>query len=514
MYRLIFLNGKMKGRRVAVQQGSIVIGRDPSCHLALPDADAAPRHATIEERGGAYFLCGTDITNRIIVNGRPAAEAALKNGDKIEVGTTQLEFQIALDHGPVGTGRRPGGLQMLAVATVACILLAEGYFVLIAPLRQKQPVFDEAALAKARDAARARKSAGSGPVAVPPRGDPDTLEARKLIDVMAASSNDAPAVTFTSPVAAAVVSPPPMPEFPVTNVVFSPPPVLPPAVAAALTSEFPRIDLPAMPDLHADDLVLAESKRMLQAALARAATGDVARAEQMIDRIQLMSPDFVPAYVERARLLEKLGNYRDAFTQWQQVERLAKGTPQAADAKAAQMRMVKLEMEAKAGPPKPKTEAAGGGPVRIVSIERERFQTSSDYDEMRMIRVNVRAQNGATVNPADVRIAVTFYDRDTDSGKISVSRAVTPASELRLDGQWPAGESKSVTATYTVPKNFRAEELRVHGEPRIYEGYRIQVFHKGGLVDEDASPRELLALPAPKPPASAALPSADTPMSR
>jgi pSer/pThr/pTyr-binding forkhead associated (FHA) protein len=126
MYRLIFLNGKMKGRRVVVKEGSIVIGRDPSCHLHITDdAEVATRHVTIEERGGSHFLCGFHDGDRLLLNGQPVADAALKNGDTFEVGRTLIEFQVMIEQAPAGTGRRLSVLQVMALAAVVLITLAE-----------------------------------------------------------------------------------------------------------------------------------------------------------------------------------------------------------------------------------------------------------------------------------------------------------------------------------------------------------------------------------------------------
>lgn len=513
MYRLIFLNGAMKGRRVAVKEGSIVIGRDPSCHLAIADdPEVATRHVTIEERQGSHYLCGFRDSDRLLLNDQPVLDAALKNNDRIEIGRTQLEFQLVIDQDPAGARRRSSGFQALALACVGLIVLAELYFVVIAPLRQKTPVFDEEKLAKARAIARAEKAREKAP-APPPvvTNDAETAEARKLIEAMAAASNAAPSVTFTSPVPEVAVSPPDVPDKPPTNVAAAAPPVgLPDAIRAAMTADITRVTMPEQPDIAADDLLLGEARRMLQAALERAATGDYARAERMLDCVQVMAPDFVDAYAGRAGVLEQLGRYRDAFAQWQQVEKLARGTPRAAEAKTEQMRMVQREKEAQAAPPKPAADTPGSGRVRIVSVERERFQSSRDYDEMRVIRINLRARRGEPVTAEDVLVLVTFYDRNEDTGGIAPTRAVVPADVLRIEGRWPENTAKSVTATYTVPRDFRAEELRLHTERRTYNGYRIQVFHKGELADEDASPKDLLELPAPRLPP----PAADMPVSR
>ncbi|MBW7909205.1 MAG: hypothetical protein H3C50_09890, partial [Kiritimatiellae bacterium] len=51
MYRLSFLNGRLKGRRVTVQQGVLLIGRDSSCEVELSDdALVAHQHIQLETR--------------------------------------------------------------------------------------------------------------------------------------------------------------------------------------------------------------------------------------------------------------------------------------------------------------------------------------------------------------------------------------------------------------------------------------------------------------------------------
>jgi hypothetical protein len=524
MYRLIFLNGRMKGRRVAVQQGSIVIGRDPSCHLDLTDDESvAPRHATIEERGGNYFLCATDTTNKVLLNASPVSEAALRNGDKIEVGQTLLEFHIIYDQAPIGSNRRVSGLQVAAFAAVVAIVLAEVYFVVIAPMRQKEPKLDKAALFAARKKAEARKLETSAPpVVVQQPVDSEMAHARQLIDAVASASNAAPVAAYTSPVPTVAFAPPAVAP-------VAPTPVAP-TVIAARTNEVPRINAAAtsgtLPQIttpapalektveQPDDPVLIQVRQMLVSAMTLSSTGALTQADRMYDRVQFMAPDYIPAYIERARLYARRAMYREAAGQWKEVEKRAAGTPLAEEAKAEQKKMAQLELAAKSAPPaatKIRAETALSKRVGIVSIEREKFQASGEYDEMRVFHINLRGRDGEALDPADVRVFVAFYDRNADTGRPAPTRAVAPADLLRVDGRWAPGETKSVTATYILPKGFRAEELRLHRERREFDGYWIRVFHKDALVDEDINPDDLAALPPPAPPARAA---ADMPVGR
>ena len=493
MYRLIFLNGTMKGRRLAVREGTIFIGRDPACHVELPGDDSvAPRHASIEVRDGAFFLCSTDAANLLHVNGQPVSETSLKNGDKIDVGRTQLEFHIIFDQSPVGTKRSVSGLQVATVAVIVAIVCAELYFVVIAPMRQKQPKLDPATLAAIRKRAAAmNQDTNAAPAA--DTNSPDMAQALLLINKIAAASNADPREVFTSPVPAAVTSGmptnPPAPVAPPQFTVAAPTndvsknsalisTAAPPAAVSASTNDASKIIVsvataspPAVvpapvPAEPAEDPVVAAAKNMLQSASAYAATGDLAQADATLDRVQFMAPDYLPAYIERAKLLEKRGLYRDAAAQWKEVEKRAAGTPQAAVAKDEQQRLAKLEQEAKNAPRNMPPAASTNltRRVRILSIERERFQASRDYDEMRVLRINLLAREGDAIQPADIRVSAYFYDRNVNNDRIALTRALVPDNTLHIEGVWPDGETKSVTATYFVPRNFRNEELRVQGD--------------------------------------------------
>lgn len=515
MYRLIFLNGKMKGRRVAVQQGSVVIGRDATCHLDIPDdASVALRHATIEDRDGAYFLRNLDTVVPARLNGAPVSEAALKSGDKIEVGQTQLEFYAIEKQPDIGQKRRVSSLQMVTFAIVVVVVAAQLFYVVVSPLINRLEKLD------AKSLAEARKKIVKPPVAtnLPPpvattTNDPDMAKARALIDAMAAASNVPPMIEVSSspvPVAvsAEIVPPPLVPK--IIPVVPPPPPpekVSPvsPVSPAAVPNPFnvpPRVQ---------DETLIGQAKAMMEAAKAKIAADDLMQADQTYDRIQIMVPDFVPAYAARAKLYEKLEMFRESGAQWQEVAKRSTDAVQVMQAKTEVARLAKLEAAAKNAPPKPKIGPGANRRIRIVSVEREKFQATGEYEEMRVVHVNLRMRPGETISAMDVRVLVTFYDRDADTGKIVPSRAIVPGAALRIEGHWNPEDTKTITATYTLPKNFRRDEFRSTHRNLVYAGYRVQVFLLGEVVDEDASSNDLLELPAPKLPVIA---PADLPVGR
>jgi two-component system, cell cycle response regulator len=90
---LIVMSGQTVGERVSVQ-GNVLIGRDPSAQLVLPDQGASFRHAYIEDRGGSWVLIDLGSTNGTEVNGARTSEAPLAHGDKLRFGTTMVRFEV------------------------------------------------------------------------------------------------------------------------------------------------------------------------------------------------------------------------------------------------------------------------------------------------------------------------------------------------------------------------------------------------------------------------------------
>ena len=90
---LIVLSGERVGVRVSVQ-GNIVIGRDASVGLSLPDPGVSSQHAMVEDRGGSWTLVDLGSTNGVTVNGEKVTEVELKSGDKLRFGSTVVRFEV------------------------------------------------------------------------------------------------------------------------------------------------------------------------------------------------------------------------------------------------------------------------------------------------------------------------------------------------------------------------------------------------------------------------------------
>lgn len=69
------------------------IGRLPECEVVLSDPAVSRRHARIVRRDDAFVLTDLGSTNGTLVNGERVTERELRDGDRITVGATVLEFR-------------------------------------------------------------------------------------------------------------------------------------------------------------------------------------------------------------------------------------------------------------------------------------------------------------------------------------------------------------------------------------------------------------------------------------
>jgi Protein of unknown function (DUF3662)/FHA domain len=84
-----------EGKRVVVGEQGAVIGRSRECDVVLADPNISRRHAELRPSGGAWVIEDLGSTNGVRVNGRRIDHpAALNAGDRIELGTASLTFEL------------------------------------------------------------------------------------------------------------------------------------------------------------------------------------------------------------------------------------------------------------------------------------------------------------------------------------------------------------------------------------------------------------------------------------
>jgi len=126
MYRITFLSGKLKGRRLTVHHGTVRFGRAPDCSIRLSDPSVADRHAEIEERDGHIYARNLDPVHAASVRGERLgpAERELRPDEELLVGKVRLkvetvEFRRAPPH------RHLNSVQIIAYSALVMVVLLE-----------------------------------------------------------------------------------------------------------------------------------------------------------------------------------------------------------------------------------------------------------------------------------------------------------------------------------------------------------------------------------------------------
>jgi len=90
---LVVVSGDVEGKRYALEQEVTSIGRLPSSEVLLSDPGASRRHAEVRLHDGRYVIADLGSTNGTMVNEASVAERELRDGDRITIGRTVLEFR-------------------------------------------------------------------------------------------------------------------------------------------------------------------------------------------------------------------------------------------------------------------------------------------------------------------------------------------------------------------------------------------------------------------------------------
>lgn len=483
MYRLIFLSGPLKGKRLTIQQGPVIIGRDLDCHIAVADDEISHKHAVIELRDGGFFIRDLGSMNGILVNGRNCRESKLKHGDTFEIGRTKIHFQQMGQNDSLEK-RRVTHSQRLAFGAVIFIIFVQVAFVIGFSLWRRDVVENP------EEAAAVMTSQTS------------------IVDT-AASNTFAEAEAHLQSAKQAQPSEPILPPAPETNVtqdirerradgaeIRQQVGELAKPENPAVTSSVPAVAEPEPPKKV--DPLTAKAQQMLQTALLDLTRNNLVQADKQFERIQIMAPDFLPTYIERARLYEQRGDLAKAGEQWKEVLHRSSGTPLYEQAAAERIRISRLEIIRKtteAGTPavKKTTPERLARRLKIVSVEPQRFPENDQFEEMRLLRITLKPKVGEhDLDRSEILVNTLFFDEDASSQDVNPTRAVVPKDALRLDRDWTPEEQQTVTAAYIVPKNFRKTEEEQYGQRCKYYGYLVQVYYREQLQDEDARPKSLL----------------------
>ncbi|MDQ3752191.1 MAG: DUF3662 and FHA domain-containing protein [Actinomycetota bacterium] len=93
------------GETIAITRSPVVIGRLSSVDIVLADANVSRRHAELRRDLSGWKLKDLGSTNGTFVNDKPVTEGALKDGDRLMFGNSELVFNTAPPGNAPATGR-------------------------------------------------------------------------------------------------------------------------------------------------------------------------------------------------------------------------------------------------------------------------------------------------------------------------------------------------------------------------------------------------------------------------
>src|SRR2546428_377206 len=81
-------------RRLLVPPAGGTVGRSRDCDIVLDDSGVSRRHAEIRPGAQGWTITDLDSTNGVLLNGSSVRAAELHPGDRIELGSTEIVFEV------------------------------------------------------------------------------------------------------------------------------------------------------------------------------------------------------------------------------------------------------------------------------------------------------------------------------------------------------------------------------------------------------------------------------------
>jgi hypothetical protein len=92
---MFVLPGSNPPKEWRLESDEVTIGRLHSCEIAVDDPNVSRRHALVTKRSDGWWIVDLGSTNGTLVNEALVKERRLGPGDRIRLGTTELEYRAA-----------------------------------------------------------------------------------------------------------------------------------------------------------------------------------------------------------------------------------------------------------------------------------------------------------------------------------------------------------------------------------------------------------------------------------
>src|ERR1044071_9461884 len=90
--RLAAISGKLKGAIFAVNEETLIIGRETNADLCIADASVSRRHSRIEKTEEGFVITDLESLNGTFINDVPIKTRLLEHGDRVRIGESQFLF--------------------------------------------------------------------------------------------------------------------------------------------------------------------------------------------------------------------------------------------------------------------------------------------------------------------------------------------------------------------------------------------------------------------------------------
>src|SRR5712671_1842270 len=100
---LVAVAGPLQGATLPLTGSEISIGRDATNQLVLADPSVSPRHSVVTCSEGAVSVRDLDPANPSFVNGLPAGDQPLTDGDQMQIGESLFVLRFGDAEGGAAT---------------------------------------------------------------------------------------------------------------------------------------------------------------------------------------------------------------------------------------------------------------------------------------------------------------------------------------------------------------------------------------------------------------------------
>ncbi len=92
--KLVIISGDRLGEEFSLERECVILGRGPNVDLAFDDSSMSRQHAALEFVDQQFRVRDLGSTNGTFLNGKPVQVGELQHGDRLEIGSLELQLII------------------------------------------------------------------------------------------------------------------------------------------------------------------------------------------------------------------------------------------------------------------------------------------------------------------------------------------------------------------------------------------------------------------------------------